>query len=152
MRFSLFALAALAPLTSFASPVEYSVSRQTELRNTNRITQVSAGRKNKYRALRKAYGRYAVAVPPAILAAAAAAPLPAITISQNNAIAPNTTISAAKPVQSGSVAAYPEANEIAYLSPVTVGRMNMNLNFDTGRCTDNLLDGSPMANTVVRFF
>lgn len=133
MRFSLYALVAVAPLTAFASPVEHSVSRQTELRQGNRITQISSGRRrNKYRALKKAFGRYAIAVPPAILSAAAA-PLPVVTISQNIAVKPNTTISAATPVQSGSVAANPEANEIAYLSPVTVGRMNMNLDFDTGK-------------------
>lgn len=138
MRFSLYALAALAPLTSFAAPVEHSVSLQTDLRNGNRITQVARGSKNKYSALCKAFERYAVAVPPAILSAANAASLPATTVSQNIAVKPNTTVSAVASVQSGSVAANPEANEVAYLSPVTVGRMNMNLDFDTGEHLDQL--------------
>jgi len=132
MRFTLFALVALAPLSSFASPVEHSVSRETQLRRGNRVTQIARGRKNKYNRIKKSYQRYDIALPPAIISAAAA-PLPVVTVSQNIAIYPNTTISAAKPVQSGSVAAIPEANEIAYLSPVTVGRMDMNLDLDTGQ-------------------
>jgi hypothetical protein len=130
--FALYAIMAL-PMV-LAGPIAAPASRLDELRESNRVTQVKAGRRNKFKLMQKAYMRYAIAVPPAILAAATEPEPNFLPIAQNNA-APyptNVTITPT-PTQSGTVSASPEQYDEAYLSPVTVGRMNMNLDFDTGK-------------------
>jgi len=91
-----------------------------QLRASNRVSQVPAGTKVPGPiALSSAYGKYRKAAPTAVVQAA-----------QLAAVAYSATVSAAK--QSGSVAATPEANDQAYLVPVTVGKTVMNLDLDTG--------------------
>jgi len=126
--FTLLALMALP--FAFASPIASSASTLDELRQTNRISQVSVGRADKYHAMQKAYARYAVVVPPAIQVAASA-PI-AVPAAENIATNPTTASDTAVPVQSGSVTANPEQYDEAYLCPITVGHMNMNIDFDTG--------------------
>jgi len=123
-------LALMAAPVAFAGPIASSASALDELRQTNRISQVSVGRADKYQSMQKAYARYAVVVPPAIQVAASA-PV-AVPAAENIATTPTTASDTAVPVQSGSVTANPEQYDEAYLCPITVGHMNMNIDFDTG--------------------
>lgn len=121
-------LALITVVPAFAAPVV----NLDGLRQSNRVTQVKVGHRNKYAAAAKAYARYAIAVPPAIQQAAASAPPTTLPVAQKNGLVATNTTSTPTPVQSGSVSASPEQYDEAYLSPVTVGHMNMNLDFDTG--------------------
>lgn len=121
-------LTLLAVVPAFAAPV----IDLDGLRQSNRVTQVKVGHRNKFGAAAKAYARYAIAVPPAIQQAAASAVPSALPVAQKNGLVATNTTSAPTPVQSGSVSASPEQYDEAYLSPVTVGHMNVNLDFDTG--------------------
>jgi hypothetical protein len=113
MRFTtVFGLAAAAGMATAAPASEQQQLEQ--LRNTNRIQQVEAGRKLPGPlALAAAYAKYNKTMPTPVVRAAAQA-------------------AAATTVQSGTVQATNLPYDKAYLANVTVGKRSFRLDFDTG--------------------
>ncbi|TLD15233.1 hypothetical protein PspLS_10637 [Pyricularia sp. CBS 133598] len=132
---NLLYLALLASLVSAAPANNQKRSIQKRSFKVDRVRNLNFKGHNGPRELMKAYAKYSMPVPQGLLDAIAAQGKPefksqSVGESRISAADPSTNLTKAAGV--GLVTATPEAGDVEYLSPVTIGGQTMNLDFDTG--------------------
>ncbi|EHA47907.1 aspergillopepsin-F [Pyricularia oryzae 70-15] len=132
---NLLYLALLATVVSAAPANNQKRSIQKRSFKVDRVRNLNFKGHNGPRELMKAYAKYSMPVPQGLLDAIAAQGKPEFksqSVGESKISAQDPATNSSKAAGVGLVTATPEAGDVEYLSPVTIGGQTLNLDFDTG--------------------
>lgn len=132
---NLLYLALLATVVSAAPANNQKRSIQKRSFKVDRVRNLNFKGHNGPRELMKAYAKYSMPVPQGLLDAIAAQGKPEFksqSVGESKISAQDPATNSSKAAGDGLVTATPEAGDVEYLSPVTIGGQTLNLDFDTG--------------------
>ncbi|KAH8846370.1 hypothetical protein MCOR02_006821 [Pyricularia oryzae] len=132
---NLLYLALLATVVSAAPANNQKRSIQKRSFRVDRVRNLNFKGHNGPRELMKAYAKYSMPVPQGLLDAIAAQGKPEFksqSVGESKISAQDPATNSSKAAGVGLVTATPEAGDVEYLSPVTIGGQTLNLDFDTG--------------------